>query len=131
MQSPSYDRGRSGELRPDVPAGLEPHEPARMPGDVHKVYEHPEKAGHPDGVPHDIVLRTAFGAVLVTLVGAFAYLAFGIIVAVIVAAVTLWLVWRGVPRKARIERTHEAAVEAVTPHPPARVTDEPRGDENA
>jgi hypothetical protein len=110
---------------------VEPHEHARMPGDVAPADEHPERVGNPDGVPHDIVGRVAVGIVIFAGVGVLAYLAFGIIPATLIAIVTLWLVMRGIPKKARRERREEAAIEAMTPHPPANVADERRGDINS
>lgn len=102
-----------------------------MPADVEQAFDHPERVGHPDGVPHDVVARLAIGIVILAGVGVLAYLALGAIAAVVIGVFTLWLVLRGLPKKARVERTHEAAVEAATPHPPARVTDDRRGDDNA
>jgi hypothetical protein len=133
MQSHSFDRGvpRDHVHGRASESPVEPYADRPVPEDVQHVYAHPEKVGHPDGVPHDIVGRTAIGLVIVAGVGVFAYLAFGAIVAVLAGIAALWLVWRGLPKKARAERTHEAIVEAHTPHPPARVTDDRRGDDNA
>ena len=132
MQSHTYDRrvSRDPAYRTDgslVPVG----EPARMPGDLAKVYEHPERVGKPDGVPHDIVGRVAVGLVILAGVGVLAYLAFGAVVAVLAGIVTLWLVARGLPRKARRERSVEAAYDALAPHEHPRVDEARRGDDNA
>jgi Flp pilus assembly protein TadB len=134
MQSHSYDRGLAREPD-DRRASQSPVEPypdrASVPADVEAAFDHPERVGHPDGVPHDIVGRTALGLVVTAAVGVLAWLMLGAIAAVLLGALALFLVFRGLPRRARRERTEEARVEAHTPHPPARVTDAPRGDANA
>ena len=87
---------------------------------------------YPDGVPHDVVGRTALAAVLLAGVGVFAYFFFGIWIAVAIGAVALWLLLHGVTKRSRRERTEEAVVEAITPHGPAhRVVTDHRGDDNA
>ena len=88
------------------------------PAAVEQAYEHPEKTGHPDGVPHDIVGRLALVCVAIAGLGVFAYFAFGVIAAVVIGAVALWLMTRGMGKKARRERTAEAVHEVVGPHPP-------------
>ena len=133
MQPRTFERGVPREP-PRVGTAdnrVEAHEDARMPADVAHVYEHPERVGNPDGVPHDIVGRVAVALVVLAGVGVITYLALGIIPAILIGFVAMWLVLRGVPKKARRERNEEAAVEAMTPHPRARVSDERRGDDNS
>jgi Flp pilus assembly protein TadB len=129
MQPRTHDR-----LDP-VRAGHSPVEPypdrESVPEAVERVFDHPEKVGNPDGVPHDVVGRIALGLVVVAAVGVFSWLAFGVIAAIVVGLIAMFLVFRGLPTRARRERTEEAVHEAYTPHPPARVTDERRGDDNA
>ncbi len=99
-----------------VPVTAEGQPAPGAPPAVEAAYEHPEKVGHPDGVPHDVVGRTALTAVLVSGVGVIAYFAFGALVAIPLALITLFLMLRGLPRKARQERTNDAVQEIEGPH---------------
>ena len=93
-----------------VPAGSPDPYPdrAHVPHEVEKAFDHPEKVGHPDGVPHDVVGRVALSAVLLAGLAAISYFAFGLWIALTVGVVALWILFRGLPRQARKERTEEA-----------------------
>ncbi|HVV85537.1 MAG TPA: hypothetical protein VHE35_20900 [Kofleriaceae bacterium] len=120
-------------VRPGVTPPVPDPEYAKVPVAVERALQHPEKVGHPDGVPHDIVGRVAVACFLVAGIGVLAYFAFGIVIACLIGVVCLWALLRGTPRKARIERTVGAIHAVVHPeeHEHRNVADAPRGDQNA
>jgi hypothetical protein len=95
---------------PAVPPGAVEPFPDRdhVPAEVEHAFDHPEKVGHPDGVPHDVVGRIAISSVLLAAIGVFAYFAFGLWIALTVGVVAAWILFHGLPRRARKERTTEA-----------------------
>lgn len=99
----------TGSHHPVPPGSVDPFpDREHVPAEVEQAFDHPEKVGHPDGVPHDVVGRVALSAVFLAAIGVFAYFAFGVWIALTVGVVAIWILLRGLPRQARKERTVEA-----------------------
>ena len=89
------------------------HDPADVP--LRVAIEHPEKVGHPDGVPHDIIGLAAYLSILLAGATLIAWLVVGIPLAIAVAVVGAIVILRSLPRRARRER-REQAIDAATHH---------------
>lgn len=98
-QSPG---ARAGAIK--LPPG--PHDPADVPLIV--AVEHPEKVGHPDGVPHDVIGIAAYVTVLIAAATIIAWLTVGAWLAVPIAIVGAVVLMRSLPKRARRERRVEA-----------------------
>ena len=82
------------------------HDPANVP--VGLAVEHPEKVGHPDGVPHDIIGITGFFAIILGAATLVAWLSVGMWLAIPIAVIGLVFLMSRLSRRASRERTEEA-----------------------
>ena len=115
---------RRAEYRPSHPP---PPHPVLAPP-VRVAYEHPEKVGKPDGVPHDIIGMLAYGIVLLSAASLIAWLWVGLWLAVLVFVGAGYAMVRGLPGRSRRERDVEARGNVVEyvhnhEHPHPRVSD--------
>lgn len=88
-----------------------PQVPEPVPLEV--AIDHPEKVGHPDGVPHDIVGLLMLGCVVLAAAMTAAYFVVGLGLAIAVAVIGVVVLFRNLPRRARRERRTEAVDEAA------------------
>ena len=103
------------EAPPPTAAAYHPspgrHDPADVPLKV--AIEHPEKVGHPDGVPHDIIGLAAYLSILLAGASLIAWLVVGVWLAVAIMVLGVFLIMRNLPKRARRERREEA-IDAAT-----------------
>ena len=82
------------------------HDPADVP--VGLAVDHPEKVGHPDGAPHDIIGITGLLAIMLGAATLGAWLSVGLWLAIPLALVGLIVLMSRLSRRANRERTEEA-----------------------
>lgn len=105
------------------------HHPTPVPRQV--AYEHPEKTGHPDGIPHDVIGMLAYGIALLAGATLITWLWLGVWAALAVAFVAGFFMLKGLPSRSVREREqevpahvaehlhkHEHAAAAHPPMPP-------------
>lgn len=85
-------------------------DPADVP--LRVAVEHPEKVGHPDGVPHDVIGIAAYVSVMIAAVTVITWLWVGLWLAIPLAIVGFVVLLRNLPKRARRERKEEAIAAA-------------------
>ena len=104
---------------------LTPNQPRTLPdprGAVAAAVAHPEKVGHVDGIPHDVIGLLAVICVVTVGLTLLAFLMFGGLVALVVGVAGAWLMMRRLPRRARREQVAEAVAELPVPPADGRPT---------
>lgn len=99
------------------PIELPPHPVTFDEIDPDVARDHPERAGKPDGVPHDIVGMLAFGIVIAAMVMLGAYLLGGVWPALAIAAVAAVFLIARLSRRSTRERDEEAHDPRTGPGP--------------
>lgn len=89
-------------------------DPANVP--LRVAVAHPEKVGHPDGVPHDVIGIAAYFSVMIAAITVISWLSVGAWLAIPLAVLGILLLTRGLAKRSRRERKEEAVAAALHLH---------------